>query len=336
MTMDLLLYSARELTDDEAGGHGNRWGVFDDDVSALIGRWLGVAVEKSEVLTVGVNDKPALKEVVAHGEPAAVALLYTGQEPGASKAGLMSLIHHDAGGPGREPSNELWSAFPFLGGGVEVEAEVEQVCLFPNRIEARLDLRLSSGAPVEAFDPCFWQNRAVYRSGERYCFSVSALAYRMGPPPVLEHVIDDEHEIRRFRARDAWAKIHGQWTREDEEASYAAWQPESPEDLEPIRISMAEMAALLPSSSGPADDAQFQGEVVRVTPRAVRMLDVDFWRVDTVVMRADEDLVLPIYVAERLFEGDWRPQVGQYVCGTLWMQAYATRRLDGPAQGGQE
>lgn len=336
IAMDLLLYSARELTNEEAGGHGNRWGVFDDDVSALISRWLGVAVEKSEVPTLGVDDKTALKEVTAHGEPASAALLYTGQEPGASKAGLMSLIHHDAGGPGREPSNELWSAFPFLGDGVEVEAEVERVCLFPNRIEARLELRLSSGAPVVAFDPCFWQSRAVYRSGARYRFSASALAYRMGPVPALEHVIDDENEIRRFRARDAWAKIHGHWTREDEEASYAAWQPESPDDLEPIRISMAELAALMPSISGPADDAQFQGEVVRVTPHAVRMLDVNFWRVDTVVMRADEDLVLPIYVAERLFEGDWRPQVGQYVCGTLWLQAYATHRLDGPAQGGQE
>lgn len=326
MGTDLLLFSARELTEDQAGGHGNRWGVFDDDVSALIGRWLGMAVAKSEVSALGLSDKAALEMVVAHGEPAAVALLYTGQEPGASKAGLMSLIHHDAGGPGREPSNQLWSAFPFLGCGVEIEAEIEQVCLFPNRIEARLELSMVAGGLLEAFDPCFCQTRAVYRSGERYRFTVSALAYRMGPAPALEQVIDDEHEIRRFRARDAWVKTYGHWTREDEEASLAAWHPESRDDLEPIRISMGEMAALLPSSSGPADDAQFQGEVVRVTPRAVRMMDVDFWRVDTVVMRADEDLILPIYVAERLFEGKWRPQVGQYVSGTLWLQAYATNR----------
>ena len=327
--VDLLLYSARELTEDEAGGHGNRWGVFDDDVSALVGRWLGMAVEKSEVPTLGMSNKAALEKVVAHGEPAAVALLYTGQEPGATKAGLMSLIHQDAGEAGQMPSNQLWSAFPFLGDGIAVEAAVEQVCLFPNRIEARLELSLAAGGLIEAFDPCFWQNRAVYRSDERYRFLVSALAYRMEPAPALEHVIDDEHEIRRFRARDAWVKTHGHWTREDEEASLSAWQPESPDDLDPIRISMGEMAALLPSSAGPADDAQFQGEVVRVTPRSVRMLDVDFWRVDTVVMRADEDLILPIYVADRLFQGDWHPQVGQYVAGTLWLQAYATTRLDG-------
>lgn len=30
---DLLLHSAHESTDDEAGGHGNRWDVFNDDIA---------------------------------------------------------------------------------------------------------------------------------------------------------------------------------------------------------------------------------------------------------------------------------------------------------------
>ena len=90
---------------------------------------------------------------------------------------------------------------------------------------------------------------------------------------------------------------------------------------------MGQMAILLPSSTGPADDAQFVGEVVQVLHRAVRVLDVDFWRVDTVVIRADEEVVIPIYVAEHLFENDWRPEVGQYVTGSLWLQVYATERV---------
>jgi len=149
------------------------------------------------------------------------------------------------------------------------------------------------------------------------------LAYDMGPAQSLDHVIDDADEIRRFHARNAWAEVHGGWTKEDEAASLAAWQPQSPEDLEPIHIHLGQMAVLLPSSTGPADDAQFVGEVVQVTPRAERVLDVEFWRVDTVVIRADEDVAVPIYVAEHAFEGDWRPEVGQYVTGSLWLQAYA-------------
>ena len=43
----------------------------------------------------------------------------------------------------------------------------------------------------------------------------------------------------------------------------------------------------------------------------------------SVVIRAEEDVVIPIYVAEHAFEGDWRPEVGQYVTGSLWLQAYA-------------
>ena len=45
------------------------------------------------------------------------------------------------------------------------------------------------------------------------------------------------------------------------------------------------------------------------------------------LMCAEEDLVLPIYLAEGLFDGDWRPEVGQYVTGRFWMQAYATARV---------
>lgn len=203
-------------------------------------------------------------------------------------------------------------------------AEVEEIGVFPNSLEARLRLGLSSGATVFAFDAGFVQSRAVYRAGECYRFVLSALAYDMGPAQSLDHVIEDEAEIRRFHARNAWAQVHGGWTKEDEAASLAAWQPQSPEDLEPIHINLGQMAVLLPSSTGPADDAQFVGEVVQVTPRAVRVLDVDFWRVDTVVIRADEDVVIPIYVAEHLFENDWHPEVGQYVTGSLWLQAYAS------------
>lgn len=73
-----------------------------------------------------------------------------------------------------------------------------------------------------------------------------------------------------------------------------------------------------------SNDSGYMGEVVCVTPDAVRMLDTIFWRVDvTLISCEDENLAVPIYVAENLFEGNWRPSVGEYVRGNLWMQAYA-------------
>lgn len=327
MNQDLLMATARELTDDEAGGHGNRWGVFDEDVSGFIERWLGLAVQEAEVCNLGLLEEAALKQLQTQGEPFAVALLYTGQAPRLGQAGLMALIHQDPGGPDSEPRNQLWSAFPFFGNGIEVHARVAGIAVFPNRLEARLRLELSSGAMVFAFDTGFVQSRSVYRAGEVYRFKLSALAYEMESAQSLEHVIDDVDEIRRFRARNAWAEAHGSWTKDDEAASLAAWQPQSPEDLEPIRINMGRLAALMPSSNGPADDAQFIGEVVHVEPRALRLMDVDFWRVDTVVIRADENLIVPIYVAEHLFADSWRPEVGQYVTGSLWLQTHVTARV---------
>ena len=319
-----LIHLATGLTDEQAGGHGDRWAVFDRDTSAFITRWLALALEKAEVPSIGTPDKEASQHLVDQGEPAGIGLLYTGLREGTSRTGLMALLHCDPGGPNRKPSTELWSAYPMFGNGVVVEASVEQIYLHPNRLEAWVRLELATGGSVTAFDTLYFQHRALYRKDELYKFMVSALAYRIGHTQFREHVIDDPHEIRRMRSRDAWVKRHGFWSREDAEASLAEWNPSSEEDLKPIRIVMSEVAALLPLGSPESDDASFHGEVVGVAPRAVRSMDVDFWRIDVVVMRIDEDFTLPIYVAEHLFETAWRPEVGQYVEGTLWLQAYLT------------
>jgi hypothetical protein len=66
----------------------------------------------------------------------------------------------------------------------------------------------------------------------------------------------------------------------------------------------------------------FQGEVVGVAPRVVRMFNVDFSRADTIVICDTSEVVLPTYVEEHLFKDEWRPEVGQYVSGALWLKAH--------------
>ncbi|MGH8147314.1 MAG: hypothetical protein ACREPY_13395, partial [Rhodanobacteraceae bacterium] len=229
--------------------------------------------------------------------------------------------------------NLMASAYPMLGEGCQITATVERIGLHPNRLEARLELSLrGSGSMLWAFDPLFVRNRCVYRRDEPLVFSVAGLAYSMQPAAKLEHVIDDPQEIRRFRARDAWAKQYGHWSKDEGEAvSLAAWKPASEEDLEPIRIDMSRATMLMPASEGPADDAAYMGEVIAVTPHALRILDGSFWRVDVLVMHPDEDrVILPIFIAERLFTSDWRPQIGEFVTGLLWLQAWPLRRTDDP------
>ncbi len=315
--MNLMLQNARELTEDEAGGHGDHWEVFQEDVGAFVGNWVREALEQG--IPPVLNLTPDLSTLIAAGEPNAVALLYGAECPLSRNTGWLSVSEPD---PAKKELR-LCSAYPFFGEGVEVDATVGEVDLFPNRLEARLALYLTAGGMIEVFDTQFWKHRALYEEDAVYRFKVSALAYAMKPVGEQVMVIDDTEQVRRYHVRKAWAEQHGVWTKDDEAAALAAWQPESPADLEPIRINMGQMAMLMPTGNGFRDDAVYQGEVMGVTPATLSVFGVSFWRVEVTVWRDDQDMVLPFFVAERLFPGDWRPAVGDYVKGTAWLQAYA-------------
>ncbi|MGH8565020.1 MAG: hypothetical protein ACREXW_13410 [Gammaproteobacteria bacterium] len=320
----MLFESARALADDDAGGHRNRWNVFDEDVEDFIGRWITVGLEKSQIANVRVPDDFGLRRLVHAGEPEASGLLYADRDEDRGKAGMLALIAlnllDDATG---ERRNVFYSAYPFFRDGASVEVEVGEIALFPNRLEARLELVLKEGPVLIAFDTLFWKHRARYRAQVRVEFALAALAYTMTPSQEQKFVIDEPEQVRAFRARDAWLETHGQWSREDEAAALAASRPKSDEDLEPIRISTGQMAAYLPRSEGPADDFGYQREVVCVVPETYVLFGVTFWRVDVVVLRPrDLNLELPFYVAEHLFPAEWRPQPGDYVTGSAWLQGY--------------
>lgn len=320
---DLMLNTAQELSSEQAGGHGDRWGVLTGGTDALFNN-LEMVVQKSEWFDTGIVDKASIQAVVADGEPFCFSLLYTGQEKGTSKTGAMSLLVPNQA----NKDVQLWSAYPFFGDGVMIEGVVDQLLLHPNHVEATLQIGLESGVLIKAFDPLFCQTRALYKAGERYRFSLSALAYSMDPPGHIEKVIDDPDEIRRYHARRAWAEEHGQWTREDEEVALATWKPQSPEDFEPIRFNIGGGTMLVPSINGFSDDALYLGEVVQVTSDAAKILGTSFWRIDVVVVRSDDigSLTIPIYVSENLFVGEWRPSIGEQVTGNVWMQAYVSAR----------
>jgi hypothetical protein len=315
--MSLMLQNARELTEDEAGGHGDHWEVFQEDVEAFVNQRMREAVEKGLPPVSGLT--PDLSPLAEAGEPNAVALFYGAECPLSRNTGWLSVIESD---PARNELR-LCSMYPVFGEGVVLDATVAKIDLFPNRLESRLELNLVAGGVIDVFDTHFWKHRALYEEDAVYRFNVSALAYAMKPVGEQVMVMDDPEQVRRYHARKAWAEQHGAWTKDDEAAALAAWQPESPDDLEPIRFHMEQMAMLMPAGNGFRDDAVYQGEVMRVTPATFTLFGVSFWRVEVTVWRDDQDMVLPFFVAERLFPGDWRPAVGDYVQGTAWLQAYA-------------
>lgn len=300
--------------------------MFEDRPGEFIKQWLGAVVQKAARLPVSADDAVSLDKAVRDGEPEIAGLMYSHEEADLPRAGVLSLIALNQRASIRRlfrRRNVLWSAYPFLGDGAVLEAVVTEIGLHPNRVEARLRLSLDAGPALSAFDTLFFQRRARYRADRPYLLSLAALAYEFGPAIETETVIDDPAAIRRLRGAETWARTHdGRWSAEtDGERVLEQWTPRSPEDLEPIRIMMGRAAYWMSASSGPADDAAFQGEVVAVEPAYASLLGTTLWRVDVTVMRPyDREIALPIYVAERAFKTEWRPTVGEYVEGTAWLQ----------------
>ena len=318
----LLFADARVLTEDQSGGHGNRWGAFAEDLDGFIERWLPVAMEHGQVVALGAADDTGQAVLVAGGEPRGMGLFYADRQEDRGRAGMLGLIAMDVESQSGEHSNVLWSAYPFFAEGSPYLVEVQGIGLHPNRLEARLDLAVA-GTMVFAFDPLFYKHRGLYRRGAAATFSLAALAYDMAPTGAEEIVIDDPERVRAFRAQSAWVERHGIWTQDDEAAALAAWTAQTPEDLEPIRIDLSRGAMLMPGEEGPADDAYFQGEVTRVTPSAYVLFGVPIWRVEVIVARPDDQtFILPFFVPEHRFQDGWRPSVGDYVKGSAWVQGY--------------
>lgn len=158
---DLMLNTAQELSNEQAGGHGDRWGVFAGGAETVINR-LMTTIEKAELFDIGLVDKADTEAIVATGEPRCLLLLYTGQEKGMGRTGAMSLhVLNQA-----EQHLELWSAYPFFANGVEVTGVVDRLLLYPNRVEAVLEIGLDNGAVIPAFDPLFCLHRGLYRAGK--------------------------------------------------------------------------------------------------------------------------------------------------------------------------
>lgn len=324
-THKTLFETARLLTEDEAGGHGGRWALFDDNVEEFFSNWLQLALQDGVSLKHDADSHEfSERRLLSLGEPQAAGIFYS-DDPEQILAGMLSVIAlnvecEETG----ETASQFYSAYPVFQEGIRFKATVKEIGLQPNRLEAWLELQIGNERSITAFDTLFWQNRAVYQVGETYDFTVSALAYSIELVDKKDEVvIDDPDQVRQFRAQSAYMGEHGRWDREaDGDKTLDEWKPESPEDLEPIHISMAEMCAYLPCYGGVADDAEFRGEIVNVVPACFRLFNVSFWKVDIVVTRIDEEaIIIPFYIAEDSIPDHWQPKVGDYAQGMCWVQA---------------
>lgn len=322
--MEQLLKYAKELNEEESGGMGDKWDLFGDDTRLTISKILPVAAGHGKVLINEMEDRTTIPEGV---EP--VAVLYypiESDDASGSDGGVVTLLLEGKNDEG-EKINELCSMFPMFYTDIRYGSAITLIELFPNRCEARLWLSIPNlPFSVCIFDTMFGVHRSKYISEANYEVILSGMAYRMRSTAGDEYRIEDEESIARHRATDAWVKKHGSFYRDtDLETALAEWNPESSEDLEPVVFDLSRMRSYMPHDIY-ADDGQFAGEVVRVYPNAIEMFGVSFWRVDVAVAQFETDeensFIIPYFIPENRFEGEWRPNVGEWVSGNGWHNGY--------------
>jgi hypothetical protein len=73
---------------------------------------------------------------------------------------------------------EIWTAYPFIAGGVVHEVRIKEVEEWMNGIEAQINGGLEEAA-IAFFDAMYFKNKDAYKPGEKYRFSLSAVAYAL-------------------------------------------------------------------------------------------------------------------------------------------------------------
>jgi hypothetical protein len=289
-----------ELSDEDAGGHGDHWSMFADNPSQLIGQILPQAVREAQSAMCYADTSGARPMPLPSEEPAGTVLSWPMQ-----RFGVFLIVQLSEGHKG----GELASAFPRASDGVEHVVDLEVVRLWPNRLEAQIEGVVGNGAmPIVFFDPLFARHRGFYQKDGRYRFIFTGFPYRIevcDSPPI---VINDPERVRAMR-RATEPQVSTEET-----------------DSEPIVIQTKGMAALFPLQDAGADDYQFQGPVKSVTELDAKMLGCRTWRVRVTVARfselSDEDFDIDLYVTEKALESGALPKIGDDVRGILWLQGY--------------
>lgn len=207
------------------------------------------------------------------------------------------------------------SLYPFLRDGVPKPLEILDMKPDEDDVEGVLECVDHNGFTVCFFDPLFACHRNVYRSGRKFEFSMAALAcaieevkettFRITEGPALEM------ERQRRLAEDPTTDVSA---------------------ITDVEFSMAEMRTFLPDDNGA--DGSFQTVVEESEFFSVD--DAVVCKMRVILMRPnDEDFLVDLYATSFVLNG-YRPKKGDVIRGVLWLQGYALRPVEDPANWGDQ
>ncbi len=286
-----------ECCSEDDVGHGNHLGIFYDDLTRLFNQ-LPEIIQQGRIALSYADNKSARPYPFPEQEPTGVLLEWP-----IPRFGLISVIQTDS----PEGGNEFISAYPWVSDGAQHTIIIEEIKLWPNRLEAQIQCVVGSEKDhsLVFFDPLFAANRKFYKKGEAYQFIFTGFTYTMeivSPDPIIIH--EQEH-VSRLRG-----VMH-------------ANNPAERDSKEPLIFQTCGMAALLPRPDLGEDDYEFQGPVRSVTELHEKMLGQRVWCIRITVLRpCDIDFDIDLYVPENKLKNRRLPNIGEDVRGVLWLQAY--------------
>jgi len=213
----------------------------------------------------------------------------------------------------RDPDSKdlvLTTAYPFLKNGVLHDMEITAINADPEYCEATVACINRDGAELSFFDPLYVKNQFILETGQKYEFSIAAMAYNLEKLENTELIITEGPAIEMEREKVL---------KENPDADITK--------ITSVKFDLGKLRSLLPHDDEPGD-AEFQTVVEEVAYSHFEGIEICRMPV-TFNLGNDRNIAVNLYATEQVLKG-YRPQIGDPIRGNLWLQGYPVQRIDAP------
>ncbi len=284
-----------------AMSHGDHWqALFGDDISERLAKLLPRFVQQGALVR-----HVAQREIFSG--PEQKQWQYISLEYGEQQMRCITVIQIDP----EDKLNKVMTAYPFVREGMPVALEITDK-IQDDKFEAVLRCVTRQGTPLAFFSPLYGSDPTAHEAGSKYEFSLAALAYSLKKIEETQFTLTDEPalEIERLCRQE-----------EDPNADIA--------DIQAVDFSIAGLRALIFRNGNSVDDAA-DAEFYTVVESVLFFVfeETDFCKMDVRFrLRDEEELRTTLYAAEHVLAG-YRPEVGDLIHGTLWLQGYPVNTIE--------
>lgn len=292
------------IDDQNFGSHVEHWNLLTDNPAQDVPKWLGLAL-----------NAPIMPMGLCQTEQDMDAGCWLIQGPSQAAVQLTQVIAVEDNKP-----KAVKTAFPSFNSPYKVSAVVERIIRGQSNTQAVLRLNLGNNSIVYAYDSLYSVNHAQYQKDQTYIAHLNAWAYEL--EAVAEHeqlVVDDPASIKHHRALNAILAEHNGVAPENLQELINDWQPQTPEDHEPVTVDFSKMVAYLYGETlGQEDEAWFQGNIVGKT--TMQFMQDEYTLYDVTLVLEDDLPAILIRIATKndLYKNF---NIGEYIRGNLWIQA---------------